>query len=164
MLEMPKRLASQKSNLDANFLFRLLSSQSTRYTLQEPSQYTRYKTIGSFLGVKECLYCDTDASDSVEIRNLLMLCATKATIQQEFYNVKNINNILYNRQVHLVSVFKDYLIYDDICEFITAYYNIKEAKKLFGKLALNESEKQQQAQTIAFTPNYHNLELKHLLL
>jgi len=40
----------------------------------------RLKSGGSFFGVKECQYCDSGASDSMEMRNLLMLCANKATI------------------------------------------------------------------------------------
>ena len=53
-------------------------------------------------------------------------------ILQEFYNIKCINNILYNKQVRLVSVFKDYLIYDDVCEFMSEYYTAVESKQIFS--------------------------------
>lgn len=41
---------------------------------------------------------------------------------REYYNVKIINDIIYNEQTHIVSVFKDYLIYDDISEFLKRFY------------------------------------------
>jgi len=45
-------------------------------------------------------------------------------IKQEYYELKSINNILFNQQTRLVSIFKDYLIYDDICEFMTSSYSV----------------------------------------
>lgn len=51
-----------------------------------------------------------------------MNCAKKFMIKQEYYDLKCVNNILFNQQARVVSIFKDYLIYDDICEFLTATY------------------------------------------
>lgn len=47
----------------------------------------------------------------------------KYLTSREYYNVKIINDIIYNEQTHIVSVFKDYLIFDDISEFLKRYYN-----------------------------------------
>jgi hypothetical protein len=41
---------------------------------------------------------------------------------KEYYNVKIINDIIYNEPTHVVSVFKDYLIYDDVSEFLKRPY------------------------------------------
>lgn len=41
----------------------------------------------------------------------------------EFENLKVINDLIYNEQTHVVSIFKDYLILDDINEFLKRFYN-----------------------------------------
>ena len=40
----------------------------------------------------------------------------------EFENMKVINDLIYNEQTHMVSIFKDYLILDDINEFLKRHY------------------------------------------
>lgn len=42
---------------------------------------------------------------------------------KDFYNVKVINDVIYNENTHLVSIFKDYLIFDDISEFLKRSYD-----------------------------------------
>lgn len=51
----------------------------------------------------------------------------KYTTSLEFYNVKIINDIMYNEKVWVVSVFKDYLIYDDLTEFLKRSYTYPES-------------------------------------
>lgn len=46
---------------------------------------------------------------------------------RDFYNVKVVNDIIYNDTTHVVSVFKDYLIYDDISEFLKRVYKSSES-------------------------------------
>jgi hypothetical protein len=41
---------------------------------------------------------------------------------KDYYNVKIVNDIIYNEPNHVVSVFKDYLIYDDVSEFLKRTY------------------------------------------
>ena len=43
-------------------------------------------------------------------------------MQVQYTNVKIVNDLIYNEQTHLVSVFKDYLINDDINEFLKRRY------------------------------------------
>ena len=43
-------------------------------------------------------------------------------MQREYNNVKIVNDLIYNEQTHVVSVFKDYLIHDDINEFLKRRY------------------------------------------
>ena len=45
----------------------------------------------------------------------------------DYYNVKVVNDVIYNDTTHLVSVFKDYLIYDDISEFLKRHYSLNES-------------------------------------
>ena len=40
----------------------------------------------------------------------------------EFESMKVVNDLIYNEQTHMVSIFKDYLIWDDINEFLKRYY------------------------------------------
>ncbi len=42
------------------------------------------------------------------------------------YNIKIINDIIYNEKANIVGKFKDYLIYDDTSEFLKRYYKKKE--------------------------------------
>ena len=53
---------------------------------------------------------------------------------REYYNVKIINDIIYNENTHIVSVFKDYLIYDDISEFLKRFYQKIETKQRLHKM------------------------------
>ena len=52
----------------------------------------------------------------------------------DYYNVKVVNDVIYNDTTHLVSVFKDYLIYDDISEFLKRYYNMTESLTRLNKI------------------------------
>ena len=38
-----------------------------------------------------------------------------------------INDIVYNEPTHIVAVFKDFLIYDDITEFMKRFYSEEES-------------------------------------
>lgn len=48
----------------------------------------------------------------------------KYLTSRDYYNSKVITDIVYNENTNLVSVFKDYLIYDDVSEFLKRYGNI----------------------------------------
>lgn len=49
----------------------------------------------------------------------------KYTTTTEFYNAKIVHDIMYNENNEIVSVFKDYLIMDDLTEFLKRSY-VKE--------------------------------------
>ena len=51
------------------------------------------------------------------------------------YNILKINEILSNSKTRLVSVFKDYLLFDDYSEFFKRYYNGKESKNKIKKIS-----------------------------
>lgn len=52
----------------------------------------------------------------------------------DYYNVKVVNDVIYNDTTHLVSVFKDYLIFDDISEFLKRSYNKDESVTRLNKI------------------------------
>lgn len=57
--------------------------------------------------------------------------AEKYFIDNKQYKIKIINEILFNDNTHLVTRFKDYLIYDDNNEFISKNFELKEIYVLF---------------------------------
>jgi hypothetical protein len=52
----------------------------------------------------------------------------------DYYNIKIVNDVIYNEPAHIVSVFKDYLIYDDVSEFLKRSYTKQEAKERLPKV------------------------------
>ena len=46
----------------------------------------------------------------------------KYLTSREYYNIKVVNDIIYNETTHIVSVFKDSLIFDDVSEFLKRFY------------------------------------------
>ena len=53
----------------------------------------------------------------------------KYLTSQEYYDSKIASDIMYNEQRHIVSVFKEYLIFDDFSEYLKRFYTIKEAQE-----------------------------------
>ncbi len=51
----------------------------------------------------------------------------KYLTSREYYNSKIVNDIIYNESTHVVSIFKDYLIYDDVSEFLKRSYSTQES-------------------------------------
>ena len=50
---------------------------------------------------------------------------------QEYYNSKLTSDIMYNEPRHIVSIFKDYLIFDDFSEYLKRGYRFqKSAERL----------------------------------
>lgn len=46
---------------------------------------------------------------------------------QDYYCSKVTSDIMYNEPRHIVSIFKDYLIYDDFSEYLKRSYRMDEA-------------------------------------
>jgi len=68
---------------------------------------------------KDCLVCNKGGSLKGVIEKNLH---KKYLTTRDAYNVKVINDLVYNENTHLVCVFKDYLIYDDCGEFLKRFY------------------------------------------
>ena len=54
--------------------------------------------------------------------------------EEDFYNIKVINEIICNESTHIVAEFKDYLINGDTSEFLQKYYSLKESKECLPKI------------------------------
>lgn len=59
---------------------------------------------------------------------------TRNSHNKEFYNLQISNQIISNETAHIVALFKDYLILDDISEFLQRYYKIAESKEKLPKI------------------------------
>ena len=54
--------------------------------------------------------------------------------EEDFYDVKVINDIICNESTHVVATFKDYLINGDTSEFLQKLYTRKESKQFLPKI------------------------------
>lgn len=82
----------------------------------------------------------TQVSQNGQRSDQLMQTIVKKNLEKryltsrEYYNSKVITDIIYNENTNLVSVFKDYLIFDDISEFLKRFYKRKESKDRLPKV------------------------------
>ena len=53
---------------------------------------------------------------------------------KRLYDIKVINEIIYNEKSHLVALFKDFLIFDDFSEFLKRFYMLKESTNRLPKI------------------------------
>ena len=67
------------------------------------------------------------------IKNIHKLFHKKYSKLASYYDKIIIDNIIYNEKSHIVAKFKDYLIIDDIGEFLKRFYYKEESKKKLKK-------------------------------
>ena len=60
-------------------------------------------------------------------KKIFKLFHQKYSIPCNFYGKLIINNIIYNEKTHIVAKFKDYLVVDDLSEFLKRFYRSKES-------------------------------------
>ena len=116
----PKVLLSSASKKDCMFcvnqrLKALLSGNSP--------QITKIETVDEIK--------TTFTNSNEVIRNNL---EQKYLTSKEYYNTKIVNDIIYNENTNVVSVFKDYLIFDDVSEFLKRQYKRHEAVSRLPKV------------------------------
>lgn len=73
------------------------------------------------------------------IKNIIFQRHKTYNSNQNTWNNKLIRNIIFNEKSHLVSSFKDYLVYDDSFEFLKRYYFRNESQKRMPELILHYS-------------------------
>ncbi len=56
------------------------------------------------------------------------------SLDNNFYNIKIINEIIFNESTHIVSLFKEILINDDNSEFFQNFYTLENSKKILPKI------------------------------
>ena len=68
------------------------------------------------------------------------------------YNKNIINSIIFDHRIHIVAVFKNYLLWDETSEFLKRYYKKKDNQTRLPKIA------EYYQQYTLFTPNYFGYE------
>jgi len=104
---------------------------------------------------KDCALCLSKKSlyESIIKKNLCKKnCSTN-----DSYNLKIINDIVYNEPTHIVSIFKDYLIFDDTSEFLKRFYEKYESSKRIKIQTIHQTKYSK------VFPNYFHLELKECM-
>ena len=82
------------------------------------------------------------------MKKLAIIRLKRHNTNKHSWNIRVIDDIIYNEKSHLVSIFKDYLIYDDNSEFMKRFYSIKESSIRIPKIVdyyINNT---------SFMPNY----------
>ena len=54
--------------------------------------------------------------------------------EEDFYNIKIINEIICNDSTHIVAIFKDFLISGDTSEFLQKSYSLRESRECLPKI------------------------------
>eukprot|EP00356_Strombidium_inclinatum_P001435 CAMPEP_0170512972 /NCGR_PEP_ID=MMETSP0208-20121228/67144_1 /TAXON_ID=197538 /ORGANISM="Strombidium inclinatum, Strain S3" /LENGTH=204 /DNA_ID=CAMNT_0010796657 /DNA_START=500 /DNA_END=1114 /DNA_ORIENTATION=- len=72
---------------------------------------------------KEPVKSPEEAQQQLIKTNLLKHYSAKG----DYYKARMTSDIMYNEPRHVVSVFKDYLIYDDFSEYLKRFYSLKES-------------------------------------
>jgi len=78
---------------------------------------------------KGCKVCPTSL-ETLMSQNL----NKKYITSKDSYNLKVVNDIIYNENSHIVTVFKEYLIFDDISEFLKRFYHSSETAQRLRKV------------------------------
>ena len=89
--------------------------------------------------------CTIKKEWNLNLQKELKIKITKSLLNELLYNRYNttkndyndfiLNCLMFNRNCHLVSLFKDYMIYDYIEEFLKRYYNYKESIDRLPKIS-----------------------------
>ena len=58
----------------------------------------------------------------------------KYTTSVDFYNAKVVSDIMYNENARIVSVFKDYLLFDDLSDFLKRFYAHSESRQRLPRI------------------------------
>ena len=80
---------------------------------------------------KDCFICSNKCPQHDVIKRNLN---KKYLTTRDSFNSKVINDIIYNENTHTVSVFKDFLIYDDTSEFLKRFYAGHESTQRLPKI------------------------------
>ena len=77
---------------------------------------------------KTCKYLQISLETQLKFeKKILSKLSIKHNSSSTSYNINIINNIIYNEKSHIVATFKDYLIIDDVSEFLKRFYKFEES-------------------------------------
>ena len=88
--------------------------------------------------------------------NVINYNLLKYNISAKKINDDIIDDIIFNGRKHIVSVFKDYLILDDSCDFISKFYSLFESLTLLFKISNNTFNNN--------IPTLSDIEKEHIIL
>ena len=84
------------------------------------------------------------SSHNKKLKNSVIVRTLKTSVRHKIsrkfqtdsgkFNIKLINDIIYNEKANIVGKFKDFLIYDDTSEFLKRYYKLKETNTRLPKI------------------------------
>ena len=75
-------------------------------------------------------YSSHQMNHSDQLRRIVRQSLDKKYLtSQDYYNSKIVSDVMYNENRHIVSVFKDYLIFDDFSEYLKRFYLDNEASE-----------------------------------
>jgi hypothetical protein len=77
---------------------------------------------------------NADKYNAIDEGTLLSRVYRKCQASKASYNSKVINDIIFNEDTHIVCIFKDYLIFDDVNEFLKRYYTADESSNRLTKM------------------------------
>ena len=122
-----KSLSKINSNRQTN-----TNQETANSSNKHKSTSHKQKSIPIIIDIsrKECNLC-SKTNFFIISRNVLN---TKYMTTMDSYNLKIMNDIISNENNHIVSVFKDYLIFDESNEFLKRFYLIKESKPRMPKI------------------------------
>jgi hypothetical protein len=93
------------------------------------------KYLNIFLNIMKTINQCTKLKSLKEIeKEVYNLHKTKHRTDVNTYNLKVVNEIIYNEKSRIVAIFKDYLILDDISEFLRRFYNNTESNVRLNKV------------------------------
>ena len=101
-----------------------------KYSYEKPSTHIHFSMGNSSTSASGSKGCEPIHTTKIIRYNLLKEYSKSI----QYSNVENMEKILHNYSNHLVAMFKEYLIYDDINEFLHKYYNPSEAKPYLKKI------------------------------
>ena len=100
----------------------------------------------------------------------IIFCALYKKYQttQKIINTYIIDNLIFNEKTHVVSVFKDYLIYDDNYDFFRKFYKIDESNRKLKKYLHYYEKYNITLPNYSSLPEsnyiYHNIRMKQVLI
>ena len=126
-----KNLKHKKDN-NFNLIKSKQISESKIENMQQNYVNKFLKTLkeGKIKEILNCQFCFCSKISSLSLKKIE--AKYKTTI--ESYNIKVINDIIYNENSNIVCIFKDYLIYDDTSEFLKRFYKISESNPRLPKI------------------------------
>jgi hypothetical protein len=125
----------EEQHADVKTAKKLKKTETTCGTSKRTSRNNEFQECSK----KDCIVCKAKSKSDLQKR-LIERVGRKYASDRTIYNAKVINDLIYNENTHIVSVFKDYLIYDDRGEFMKRFYSSSEIQPRIQKITAYYSQ------------------------